>query len=63
VYDIRSINEYYGDVFDLVIDKGTIDVIVTGDNPTDDLKKILDAVYQVLKDNGYISLFFFLLLF
>lgn len=44
--------EYPNETFDMVIDKGTMDALLCGNNAFSNVKKMLDEMYRVLKPGG-----------
>ncbi|XP_074307360.1 uncharacterized protein LOC141642453 [Silene latifolia] len=50
--DVRNMSAFQTGSFDAVIDKGTLDSILCGDNSKQNSSMMLEEVRRVLKDNG-----------
>ncbi|KAJ6720890.1 S-ADENOSYL-L-METHIONINE-DEPENDENT METHYLTRANSFERASES SUPERFAMILY PROTEIN [Salix viminalis] len=50
--DVRDMSEFQSGSFDAVIDKGTLDSILCGNDSRNNAPKMLKEVWRVLKDNG-----------
>ena len=51
--------EFEDGSFDLVLDKGTLDCVLCGDNSTVNTEKAINEIYRVLSNNGiYICISF-----
>ncbi|KAK8623961.1 hypothetical protein V6N13_065320 [Hibiscus sabdariffa] len=50
--DVRDMSPFQGGSFDAVIDKGTLDSILCGNNSRQNAAQMLDEVWRVLKDKG-----------
>ncbi|OMO58529.1 Methyltransferase type 11 [Corchorus olitorius] len=50
--DVRDMNPFQPDSFDAVIDKGTLDSILCGNNSRQNATQMLKEVWRVLKDKG-----------
>lgn len=59
VMDVRNMSPYTDGQFDLILDKGTLDCLTTGDNTEMDVNSMLDECYRVLKTNGHYILISF----
>ena len=44
--------EFEDGSFDLILDKGTLDCILCGDNSTINIEKVVNEIYRVLSNNG-----------
>ncbi|KAK8966943.1 hypothetical protein KSP40_PGU012452 [Platanthera guangdongensis] len=50
--DVRDMSAFESSSFDAVIDKGTLDSLMCGQNAHDNATKMLDEIGRVLKNNG-----------
>ncbi|CAN6469896.1 unnamed protein product [Victoria cruziana] len=55
--DVRDMHSFESDLFDVVIDKGTLDSLMCGQNSQSNAGKMLDEIWRVLKDRGVYILF------
>lgn len=51
VGDVRAL-DFQTNTFDLIIDKGTLDSILCGENGVENSNRMTDEIYRVLKPNG-----------
>mgnify|MGYP000426600450 CR=1 FL=1 len=59
VMDIRDMNLYYDESFDIVLDKGTIDAILCGKDPHLNNAMMLSECQRILKTGGaYVAISF-----
>lgn len=52
VMDVLDMSEFKSGEFNVVLDKGTLDSILCGDNSVANAEKMLNEVYRVLTPNG-----------
>ncbi len=50
--DVLDMNEFKQGEFNIVLDKGTLDSILCGDNSTPNAEKMLSEIHRVLAPNG-----------
>uniref|UniRef100_A0ACD5ZSM8 Uncharacterized protein n=1 Tax=Avena sativa TaxID=4498 RepID=A0ACD5ZSM8_AVESA len=50
--DVKNMSDFESGSFDAVIDKGTLDSIMCGQNSQEHATMMLEEVYRILKDNG-----------
>lgn len=50
--DVLNMKDFQNNEFDVVIDKGTLDTILCGDNSEANVEKMLLEINRVLKSNG-----------
>ncbi|KAL6900890.1 hypothetical protein ACP4OV_005566 [Aristida adscensionis] len=50
--DVKNMSDFESDSFDAVIDKGTLDSIMCGQNSQENATKMLEEVDRILKENG-----------
>ena len=50
--DVMNMKDFQSNEFNVVIDKGTLDTILCGDNSEANVEKMLQEINRVLKSNG-----------
>ncbi len=50
--DVIDMNDFNQGEFNIIIDKGTLDSILCGDNSTSNVEKMLREIHRVLAPNG-----------
>ena len=52
VADVRDMSDFENDIYDVVLDKGTFDCVISSDNALSDIKNMLNNIYRVLRNRG-----------